>query len=847
MSMISSDTMDCMHTVRRLYSYFHPSSYRLKLDLQCPERTFSGTVYIAGTKASDTHPIVLHAKQLSIETVIANGASVGYQLKDDELWLDTTIPTGNCVLEITFSGIITDAMHGLYPCYFDVDGVAKELLATQFESHHAREVFPCIDEPEAKSTFDVTLVTESGVEVLSNMPECAEAREEADGRRTTKFQTTPRMSTYLLAFVIGELQNVSAVSQHGVLVNIWATHAQSRGSLDFALDTATRAIDFYDEYFGIPYPLPKADHVALPDFSAGAMENWGLITYRESALLAEPDAAQTTKEYVATVVAHELSHQWFGNLVTMQWWDNLWLNESFASVMEYVCLDALHPEWRVWDDMTQQEGIPALKRDAIDGIQAVQTTVKHPDEIGTLFDGAIVYAKGARLMRMLLEYVGNATFRSGLNTYFNQYAYSTTTADNLWDIMSSASGKDIARLMNKWIAQPGYPLVTVGSDSISQEQFFIGAHQPNSSLWPIPLFSNTPEFPELFVAHSLQITIPDTLILNTNDRAHFITRYDSDHLTALRKLIAEKKISPVDRLRLLHEQSLLIEAERLDASESIAFLLAYQQETEQPVWSMVTAVARGLRKFTEQDKHANKLLDNFYAKLIDAPYKRFGWNARHDETPADTQLRGDILGLAVHSHASAMIKPAEEIFHTTAIEDIDANIRIPVLRAVLSLQKDTTLFNRLFTLYAQTSLPELKQDLMYALASVTDIHARDTILGSFTDASVIRPQDTKLWYMLLLGVGENRSETWQWLVKNWTWIDATYKGDMSYDRFVQYCGNYLSTQHELDEFCAFFADKQTIPGLTRAIDIAEKQITARVSLIKHQSQNLITAIQRSTT
>ena len=442
-----------MNSVRRLTPLFTPSHYALSLDIDRTGRSFQGTVTINGESTDEN--IILHAKDLNIATATIDGQRADFQATtNDELVLTAPgLSTGAHVVTVGFSGTITDQMHGMYPCYFDHDGQKKELIATQFESHHAREVFPCVDEPEAKATFDVTLTTEQGVTVLGNMP--VSSQNEQEGRLVTSFERTPRMSSYLLAWAYGEMHRKTATTKSGVEVNIWATPAQKSESLEFALDIATRTIDFFDEYFGIPYPLPKSDHIALPDFSSGAMENWGLITYREIALLADPKTTSiSAKRYIAMVVAHELSHQWFGNLVTMKWWNNLWLNESFANLMEYIAVDALHPEWNIWLDYSSSETIMALRRDALDGVQAVQTEVNHPDEISTLFDGAIVYAKGGRLLRMLQHYIGHEAFQTGLKSYFKKYAYQNTEGDDLWRELSAASGKDITTRLSG-SARPG--------------------------------------------------------------------------------------------------------------------------------------------------------------------------------------------------------------------------------------------------------------------------------------------------------------------------------------------------------------------------------------------------------
>ncbi|HEX4662355.1 MAG TPA: M1 family metallopeptidase, partial [Candidatus Saccharimonadales bacterium] len=403
-----------MQAVNRLYGTFAPDHYTINLNLDRKNRSYIGTAQITGTAPTSSPIITLHSKQLQITKVLVNNQPATFSEGiDDELTITARTASASPIIDIEFSGTITDAMHGIYPCYFEYDGVKKELLATQFESHHAREVFPCVDEPEAKATFDLTLVTEPEITVLGNMP--VRSQEVTESGLTTVFETSPRMSTYLLAFVAGELIHKETTTKDGVLVRTYATPAQKPGSLDFALDVAKRSIEFFNDYFGIPYPLPKSDHIALPDFSSGAMENWGLITYRESCLLVDPENTSVpVKEFTATVVAHELSHQWFGNLVTMRWWDDLWLNESFANLMEYIAIDALFPEWNIWMSYATNETLSAQRRDSLPGVQAVRTGVNHPDEISTLFDPSIVYAKGSKLLKMLYNFIGEEAFTKGL-------------------------------------------------------------------------------------------------------------------------------------------------------------------------------------------------------------------------------------------------------------------------------------------------------------------------------------------------------------------------------------------------------------------------------------------------
>ena len=356
------------------------------------------------------------------------------------------------------------------------------------ETTFARQAFPSIDEPEAKATFDLALKFDEqpGEIVLANMPEL---REE-DG--VHYFATTVRMSTYLVAFAFGDLQSKTTRTKSGVEVGVFATKAHKANELDFALDIAKRSIEFYEDFYQTPYPLPHSWQLALPDFSAGAMENWGLVTYREAYLTLDPDNTPLRqKQVVATVIAHELAHQWFGDLVTMKWWDDLWLNESFANMMEYVAIDAIEPDWHIWELFQTDDVSAALNRDATDGVQSVHVQVEDPAEIDALFDGAIVYAKGARMLVMVRALLGDDALRKGLKAYFDAHQYGNATGADLWQALGDASGLDVGAIMTSWLEQPGYPVVTAavvdGQLTLSQQQFFIGEGEEKGRQWQIPV------------------------------------------------------------------------------------------------------------------------------------------------------------------------------------------------------------------------------------------------------------------------------------------------------------------------------------------------------------------------
>ncbi len=838
-----------MQIVRRLIDQFIPDEYQLSIELRRPEREFEGMVVIQGTSPAGSGSLAVHAKDLKITTVTVDGKEAKFAPSEhDELIIShPDIKEGRHIVVIAFSGRITDAMHGLYPCYYEVEGVKKELLATQFESHHAREVFPCIDEPEAKALFDLTLTTEKDVTVLGNTKIKEQLIE--DGQLVTRFETTPRMSTYLLAWVVGELQNKSAETKSGIEVNVWTTLAQPKESLEFASEVGVRTIDFFDDYFGIPYPLTKCDHVALPDFSSGAMENWGLITYREMALLADPATTSiSSKHYIATVIAHEVSHQWFGNLVTMKWWNNLWLNESFATLMEYIAIDALYPDWNIWQNFATVETVMALRRDSLEGVQAVQVDVHHPDEISTLFDGAIVYAKGARLMRMLEEYIGPEAFRAGLKNYFSEYAYGNTEGDDLWQALGDASGKDITALMNTWISQPGYPVLHVSRSEndirLKQEQFFIGAHSQSDKLWPIPLNASSPDLPALFENRELTVssTVTEALRFNVGDTAHFITKYDDALLGALIEDVKSGNLTSLDRLQLLDEQTLLARAGYVRSAQLIPLLDAYRSETAEPVWDIISMTVRELRKFVEGDESAEMRLRALSAGLARTHYLRLGWESRPDEPETDTKLRATIIGMMLYGEEPEVIEKALSLFKSTDLERLDPEIRPLIIGAAVRHGGDLSLIDELIATYRTAISPELQQDIAVGITSTKNTDKLGELLANIKDQSTVRPQDAARWFANVIYNRDGRALGWLWLKTNWDWIKSTFGGDKSYDDFPRIAANALVTREQLDDYKTFFSPMHGEPALTRVIDLGITEIESRVDLIERDRTGVHNAL-----
>ena len=842
-----------MQAVEHYIETFVPEHYDLFLDLSRETKTFSGKVTISGQAQSDR--ISLHQKDLAIASVEVEGEARPFTVDHDNEALHIELAeAGQVEVVIAFSGKITDNMTGIYPSYYTVDGVKKEVLSTQFESHFAREAFPCVDEPEAKATFDLSLRFDQAEDelALSNMPEI-----DVENRKETgiwKFETTPRMSSYLLAFVAGDLQGVTAKTKNGTLVGVYSTKAHPLSNLDFSLDIAVRSIEFYEDYYGVKYPIPQSLHIALPDFSAGAMENWGLVTYREVYLVVDENSTFASRQQVALVIAHELAHQWFGNLVTMKWWDDLWLNESFANMMEYVCVDAIEPSWNIFEDF-QTSGVPAaLKRDATDGVQSVHVEVSHPDEINTLFDGAIVYAKGSRLMHMLRRWLGDADFAKGLHAYFEKHQYGNTIGRDLWNALGQASGRDVAAFMDSWLEQPGYPVLTATVENdvlkISQKQFFIGEHEDKNRLWVVPLNSNWKGLPDALETESIEIPGYAALLaenkgalrLNTENTAHYITDYQGDLLDAVLADLVE--LDNTSKLQIVQERRLLAEAGHISYADLLPVVDQLAKEESYLVVSAVSQVIGALDRFIDEGTETEKAFKALIAKLARYNYDRLGFEAKEGESDEDELVRQLTISMMIRSNDEEASQVASQIFeaHKDNLSGLPAAIRSQILINEMKHHETKELVATYLDLYTHATDAAFKRQLAAALAYSTDADNIQTLIASWKDKFVVKPQDLSAWYYQFLGHKETQEPVWAWARENWDWIKAALGGDMSFDSFVILPAHVFKTEQRLTEYKAFFEPQLSDLALSRNIGMGIKEIAARVELIKREKAAVEAAI-----
>ena len=725
-------------------------------------------------------------------------------------------------------------MNGLYPCRYTHKNKRKSILATQFEAHHAREVLPCIDEPDAKATFDVTITSDEVDTVLSNMPE--KSNKITEGRRTVAFERTPIMSTYLLAFVAGEMHFAEAESKGGVVIKSWGSIAQPKSHLAYSAKEGAAILDFFTSYFGVEFPLPKCDQIALPDFDAGAMENWGLITYREIALLVDPkNRSLSSEQYVSMVIAHELSHQWFGNLVTMKWWDDLWLNESFASLMEHIALDNLHPEWYQWEQYTMSDVILASNRDVFKDVQPVRTEVRHPDEVSSLFDPAIVYTKGARLLKMLMDYIGEHNFKKGLTDYFKKHAYQNTTRDDLWSALHQSSGHQIKALMDPWLEQSGLPIIKVVKTStktykVSQKRFVLDSEGDNS-IWPVPLLANQESSPEILhnSEHQIVIKSQKPLLININASSHYITKYtDPDTNKYLSDALQTKSVSPQLRINTLNDLLLLSRGGQARLVDALQLVQNCSNEDRDAVWMMIARVLSQSAAMIEGNQSAEQTIYEIRKNLAKNLYDQLGWDEQDSEDTNTRLLRHTIIGIMLAGRDKNAIQYALDVYDSKKnCQDLPAEYRAMILVALVRHGKPN--IDKLLDEYKSSPNPEVQLAITAGLTEATKtIDIKKITSATIVPGGIVRTQDIFRWFVYLMRNPKSRTATWQWLEQNWDRLEKDM-GPKMLDDLPGYAASALNTSAWQKKYRKFFEPKIKNPLLSRNIKIAMSEIEAKVA------------------
>lgn len=816
--------------MEHLLDFFIPKTYHLTLFIDKFTKTLQGHVEILGS-TTDSEFIKLHTVDQTIDFVKINGKEVDFKIENCVLTA-LAAPRSDFRVEVGFHGSLGETMQGAYLSTFRHQNADFRLVSTQFESHYARQCFPCIDEPAAKATFLLTLVvpahnpanpSEPADTLLANTPVAVEKtlsslpepllfghRPAYDSYRVAIFKETPRMSTYLLAFVVGPLNFLESKTKSGVVVRTYAPLDQSLNLLKFPNEVAVKALEYYEDLFGLPYPLPKLDQVAIPDFEAGAMENWGLVTYRESQLLCSDASSIATKKAAALTITHELSHQWFGNLVTMKWWNDLWLNESFATIMEYYATDHLFPSFHAWTDFFTQDCLAALYRDAVQGVQAVREDVHDPAEIATLFDPCIVYAKGAHLMLMLIREVGKDAFFKGLKDYFEKLAFRNAEAGDLWASLEPyAHGFSVRDLMTAWLTQPGYPVVT----DEAQQRFLLDGTS-DTSHYPIP------EVKDDMSGHYL-------INLSGPEFADALSHFGS--------------LSKEQKLRLLIDRLLLSSTPIVSSASLLPLLDKFKNDSSASIWDILDHITSRLTLFINYDTPEETKYKAYLYHLAAPRLKQLGLTFKDGEDPATAELRQTFLGLALYSKDPGFIDQLCDLYNPD-LTAIHPDLRPFVLSAKM-WRDEASFYPAVLTAYQSAADPDLRADLRSALAKPRLEKNIDFAFSMLKDSPLLKPQDHLGFLLRLRRWKYTRSRALDWLLTNWNYI-YQINGEKSIEDYPRYFASTIDREADATKFFDFFTPLAADPVLARALKVAKNDIDATLALIQSDQSSVLKAINK---
>lgn len=730
-----------------------PKHYTLTFEPDLAQRTFRGEATIAVEVREPVTEVMLNALELEIDTASLldeSAAPVPLEAtlngEAQTLTLAVNLAPGPHTLHFTFRGKIGTAAQGFFYDKYQTPSGTKLMLGTQMEVADARRVFPCWDEPAYRTTFDITLVVTEKFTAVTNMPEIrSEPRD--DGRKAVTFARTPSMPTYLVAMCAGEFE-ITASAYEGIEIRILTTEGK-RAATAYPLAAAQEILAYQTEYFGMPFPLPKLDHVGVPNaFSGfGAMENWGCITYIDSDLLFDPaTGSHSEEERVHEVIAHETAHQWFGNIVTMAWWDNLWLNESFASWFAAKTQDALQHAWQIWlrSNATKES---AMNLDARASTHPIQQVVRTAAEASTLFD-AISYNKGQSILRMLEAYLGEAPFRDGIRLYMRRHAYSNTTTADLWAALSEASGKDVGAIAADWTERPGFPVIhasiieTEGLRQLHlrQARFTTGAPDETAAPWSIPVTYAAPDamdLPLTFLFTTREATLPlpagaTSVKLNVGDTGFYRVQYDDALAEGLVTRITTLPVA--DQLNLLADTWALVRAGRVPATRYLELAAQLATSEEHALLEQI------LRSFgtidgLQEGQPGRRAWQTWAVQTLHPLLNRYGWSARAGESPLDGSLRGTVIRLLGHFGDAEVIATAREKFSAYLNDPtaLDPDLVRPVFR-IIGRYADRATYDQLHQLARDAMSTVAKRRAYSAMqASVDPELIRETMALSLGD------------------------------------------------------------------------------------------------------------------
>jgi puromycin-sensitive aminopeptidase len=774
-----------------------PSRYDIRLEPDLATLTFRGQETVALELTDTVSELTLNAIELAIDSASLEndrGETIRAAVTLDEgaercrLALASPATRGRWRLRLAFRGTLNDKLRGFYrSVYKDASGVSRTMAATQFEATDARRAFPCWDEPSFKAVFAVTLAIDPALTAVSNTAIVSEAPE--GGRKLVRFADSMIMSTYLVAFVVGELEATEPVTVGRTPLSVWCVPGKKRLAR-FGQEIAAASLAFFEDYYGQPYPGDKLDLLAIPDFAAGAMENLGAITFRETALLVDETAASHAElERVADVVAHENAHMWFGDLVTMTWWNGIWLNEAFATFMEMLAVDAWKPEWRRWATFGVSRAA-ALALDGLHSTRPIEFPVTSPRDADAMFD-VLTYEKGASVLRMLEQYLGAGVFRDGVRDYLRTHAFANADTGDLWAALGRAARQPIPEVMDGWIFRPGYPVVTVSRDAggqlvLAQQRFnYLREPLPPAALepeqpWRVPIQlrvhagGRATEERVLLDSTQARTGLPEraeAVVANAGGHGFYRVRYAPDLLDALLRRL--DTLAPIERFNLVNDTWALAVAGLVPLTAYLDLTARFREERDRGVWSVLTGSLSTLNRVVEPADRAR--LEALVRDRAAPAFAALGWTPRAGEDELTRQLRGDLArALGVLGNEPAVQARAADVYaaHLADAAAVDPNV-LPAVIAVLAHAGDARRYEEFLRAFRSAATPQEEQRYLYALAGfrVPEL-ARQTL--ERTVNGEIRTQDAPFVVRGMLMSVDAREVAWDFVKHRWDAMEGLY-------------------------------------------------------------------------
>ncbi|MGC8661570.1 MAG: M1 family metallopeptidase [Nitrososphaeria archaeon] len=771
--------------------------YLIELDVDYDSEKYSGKEVI---ETGSLDSMELDAVGMKIKGVSVDGKQANYTYDGRKLRIMEKIERS---VEVDFSNTVSSNLMGFYVARYD----GGKVFTTHFEPNGARYFIPCVDNPAFKAKYRLIVNVNSDLEVISNMPQ---VRLERNGKiKMVEFMETPAMSSYLLYLGIGPFDFISDRFDGKELYVASYGNRSKRGKL--ALEVAKGAIRFYEQYFGIKFALPKMHLIAVPEFAMGAMENWGAITFRETALLADESSAEQTRRNVAVVIAHELAHQWFGDLVTMKWWDDLWLNESFATFMSYKAIENMHPEWDHWNDFVLGETSPALLMDSLSSTHPIHIDVKTENDIEQIFDD-ISYGKGASILRMLESYMGSELFMNGIRNYLKRHSYSNATMEDLWISLEESSGMPISRIMKEWVTIPGHPVLYLEEQGdkikVTQKRFLFKGNEKGT--WPVPLTYYHGDTINSELLDSEIGYIQKASKLNASGSGFYRVLYPEWDEPLLRSRNA------YDRWNVISDNYAMLISGNLELPKYLSLVKKYYDDSGfLPVWEVSSQLIQML------SINEAAIIDN----CLEFHRKQFSqWNQKKDQT---SRVLAGVLSLRLALIDSSFGKSVagSEFFSA----EPDMKLTVALAKALYSDDP----FQELYDIYARAKSDEDKSRIIIGMVNIRDRSRLNDALA-FLLSDKVKKQDIRSITASTSNY-TNRDMIWSWFKGNYSMLRKVYAGSGVLPRIISHTIPYIGLGRE-DEVKEFFKNNPA-PEASMGISVGLEILDIYSGLLKRLSSS----------